>query len=493
MEFWNNIIQTAMLGTSKKQVRPVELNTQLEEVLKVIEESSADKEEQFLQLTAVAYNYRQCGTVALQKPDIQIDVATSEIYPYCSETAFHVLKDILEEENIPLLSLWLEMCMKKQQVVQPVIIPQLFAKAVQQKSLRKPILFCTGNRGLWLSQFNNEWNFGIGATAEELWQTGTTEQRKKALEQLRITDAAKANEWLQQTWKQESANNKAEFLKIMAPTASEADVEWLESLLTDKSQKVKDELLQVLKRIPSSAIIQQYWQIMQQAISITTEKTMLGFSSKKVIHIKLPDVIDEAIFKSGIEKISSQKNITDEAFILYQLMCFIPPHFWEVHLQETPENIIALLRKNDQGKELISAIGLAAGRFKNTTWATHFLHEKGKFYPDLLPLVSNEEREKYLLEHFDKVPDMAINFLTNATEEWSVSLTKKVLQHTIKNIYQYNRSFYNHNIHLFPVAIANELDAFVPTEEYHKSNWDNMKDHIRKLISLKQQTIHTFQ
>jgi Family of unknown function (DUF5691) len=493
MEFWNNIVLTAMLGTGKKQVQPAELNSQLAEVLAVITESSSDKEEQFLQLTAVASNYRQSGTVALHQNDIKTDTAPAEIFPYCSHAASQLLKDILDEENIPLLSLWLVLCMKKQQVVQPLMIPSLLTKAVQQKTLKTPILFCTGKRGAWLSQFNKDWNFGAAATEEELWQTGTTDQRKQVLQNLRATDPAKAREWLQQTWKQESAGNKAEFIKIISPTAAEEDVEWLESILADKSQKVKDETLQVLKRIPSSKIIQQYWQIMEQAISITTEKTMLGLSSKKVVHIKLPDVIDEAIFKSGIEKISSQKNITDEAFILYQLMCFIPPNFWDAHLKETPENIIVLLRKSDQGKALIPAIGLAAGRFKNTTWATHFLHEKSKFYPDLLPLLLNEEREKYLLEHFDKVPEMAINFLTNATEEWSVPLTKKILQHTIKNIYQYNRSFYNRNIHLFPVAITNALDAFVPTEEYHKSTWDNMKDHITKLVSLKQQTIHTFQ
>ena len=482
-----------MLGTSKKQVQPGDLNSQLAEVLAAITENSSDKEEQFLQLTAVASNFRQSGTIALQKTDVTSEVAPAEILPYCSDTAFQLLKDILDEENIPLLSLWLASCQEKKQVVQPVMIPQLFAKAVQHKSLRTQILLCTGNRGMWLSQFNKDWNFGTGVTIEELWQTGTTEQRKQVLQQLRLTDTPKATEWLQQTWKQESANNKAEFLKIIAPTVGEEDVEWLESLLADKSQKVKDELLQALKRIPSSAIIQQYWQIMQQAISITIEKTMLGLSSKKVVQVHLPEVIDEAIFKSGIEKLSGQKNITDEAFILYQLAGFIPPHFWEAYLQETPENIIALLRKNDQGKELIPAIGLAAGRFKNKEWARQFLQDKDKFYPELLPLITNEEREKYLLVHFDKVPEMAINFLSNTNEELSMALTKKILQHTIKNIYQYNRSFYNQNIHLFPVALANELDAFVPTEEYHKSTWDNMKDHIRKLLNLKQQTIHTFQ
>ncbi|MES2774500.1 MAG: DUF5691 domain-containing protein [Bacteroidota bacterium] len=494
MQFWNNIIQNAMLGTSKKQLAATELNDDLANVLSAIKEQQAtDAEEQFLQLVAIASNYRQSGAMPAKEPVAVTTVAEAETYPYCTEVALQLLKDILEEDSYSLLNLWLRLCSSSKQIVHPAIIPKLLAKASQHKALRNAIFFVVGKRGAWLCQFNKNWSFSAAESDEELWQSGTSDQRRQVLQNMRLQDHAKASEWLQQTWKQENANTKVEFLKIIGLNPQETDVAWLETLLTDKSQKVKDEALNVLKQIPSSAIIQQYWQIMKQAISIVTEKTMLGLSSKKALKIELPQNIDESIFKSGIEKLSSQKNISDEVHIMYQLMALIPPSSWEEQLQETPEHILSLFGKSDTGKALVPAIGLAAGRFKNKAWARLFLDDKEKFYPDLLPLISRPEQEQYLMVHFDKDPHLALSFFaSNISEEWSLALATKILRHTVKNIYQYNRAFYEQHIQQIPSAILPVLDTLAPTEEYYLNSWNNIKDHISKLINLKQRTIDTF-
>ena len=68
MEFWDAIINTAMIGTDKKIIGTNELPTEiLEAATLVTENDKIDKEEKFLQLAALAFNFRQCGVVAMQK------------------------------------------------------------------------------------------------------------------------------------------------------------------------------------------------------------------------------------------------------------------------------------------------------------------------------------------------------------------------------------------------------------------------------------------
>jgi uncharacterized membrane protein YdcZ (DUF606 family) len=57
MEFWNNIINTALLGTDKKNINAAELSSALAEVCEQMSANEVlDKEEQFLQIAAVSFN-----------------------------------------------------------------------------------------------------------------------------------------------------------------------------------------------------------------------------------------------------------------------------------------------------------------------------------------------------------------------------------------------------------------------------------------------------
>ncbi|HTE27993.1 hypothetical protein [Flavitalea sp.] len=69
MQFWDTVINTAMRGTDKKQVSADEVPAgPLATAAAIIYANAAkDKEEKFLQLAAVIFNYRQCGGLPLQK------------------------------------------------------------------------------------------------------------------------------------------------------------------------------------------------------------------------------------------------------------------------------------------------------------------------------------------------------------------------------------------------------------------------------------------
>jgi len=207
----------------------------------------------------------------------------------------------------------------------------------------------------------------------------------------------------------------------------------------------------------------------------------------------LPASIPDSIFKSGIEKLSSQKNTSDESFILYQLIGYIPPAFWARHLNCSPAEVIELFKRSDEGKRMFPALGLAVGRFRSADWVTHFINEERSFYSDMIPLLDKKEREKYLMRFIgvDTMTEMAIQLATKEEEEWGIDLAKAIFRQTAKKPYQYNRSFYNQHIDLIPVHIVGELERFTP-EENLRTMWSNMSEYIIKLITLKIQIIKAF-
>lgn len=492
MQFWDTIINTAMMGTDKKQVSIGEVPAGLEEAATIVSENAEnDREEKFLQLAALTLSYRQCGVLPLQK-ELQMIAAPAEEKAYCNAMALQVLKDIISEESIHLLKFWLQHCYDKQQIILPELVPELLAKGAEQKKLQLLIGACCGKRGEWLAIFNPAWNLSSTQTGEELWQTGTPEQRKEILKQTRVTDPTRAREWLQQTWTQEDVNTKTSLLELLAENACEADIPFLESLATEKSKKVKDIAVQLLKRIPASTIVQMYEKALGLAVVIKREKALLGMMSKTTLQCRLPESIDESIYKTGIDKLSNKKELSDDEYVISQLVQAVPPSFWEKHLEMNPEQIIDLFQKDAAGKKIIPSLVNAITCFHDTKWAFYFMQHSQVFYIDIIPLLQAQQQEAYSNKFFDKYPDSIIRFATGRETEWGIELTKNIFRYAAKNPYQYNRSFYNQYIHLVPVQVVAELERCTPPEEHLRVMWSNTSEYIINLITLKIQTIKAF-
>jgi len=493
MEFWNNIINTAMIGTDKKNISAGELPPELEAVAVQIQANEAiDKEEKFLQIACLAFNYRQAGVMPLLKETITISQSPAEEKAHCNASAMQVLKDIQSEESVPLLKFWLQQCDEKNKIVQLEVIPVLLQTGVQQKKLQTLTAACCGKRGEWLSRFNEAWNFSHNQTTEQLWQTGTPEQRRLVFKETRETNPALAREWLAQTWPQEDVATRAAFLEIFAINISEADIIFLESLATEKSKKVKEEALGLLKRIHSSRVVQLYQQVLQQSVELKKEKALLGLSSKLVLHFQLPAAIDESIFKTGIDKLSNNKDFTDDEFIINQLLQSVPPAFLEKHLATDAKTIIEQFQKDTVGKKMVAALIIATTKFNDAKWAVHLMQYSEVFYLDILPLLPVEQQEFYSNKFFEQHADQIIQYAVQRETEWSTALTKNIFRHVAKNPYQYNRSFFNQHIHLFPAPIVDELEKCTPQEEHFRTMWSNSSEYIVKLVSLKIQTLKAF-
>lgn len=483
MQTWDQIINTALLGTDKRTLAAAELPAELAELAAYIQNNTTDKEEQFLQIATLAFNYRQCGVLPLQKEGVTVSKAAVEEKPYSSPLAIQTLRDILESESNSLLQFWLQLCEAAGRIVTPELVPALLTIGTQQKKLQHLVVACCGKRGDWLCQFNPEWNFSTATTQEEIWQTGSAEQRKAVLEQLRKEDPATARAWLLQTWAQEDAATKVEWLMIMATNIGEDDIEFLESLAKEKSKKVKEVALWLLKQIPDSPVVQQYRQVLQKTITI----------GKKGLQIKLPAGLDEHLFKNtGLDKLSNSKDFTDEEFIIFQLVQAVPPTFWETRLDSEPDIIIRSMQKDPIGKKLMPALVQAVVAFRDQRWAMALMQNSQVFYIDIIPLLPVKEQEFYSIRFMDQFSENIIEHAIKREDTWSVDLTRAIFIKTAKSVYQYNRSFYSRYIHCIPVDIVPELEKCAPGEDHLKTTWSNTSEYIITLINLKKQTIQSF-
>ncbi|BAV07776.1 hypothetical protein SAMN05421788_103126 [Filimonas lacunae] len=493
MEFWNQVIQTAMLGTGKQTLTGAQLPAALAKPVEVITANTAiDKEEQFLQLAAMALNYRQSGYMPLQTQEATITIAAAEEKPYCSNAAAVVLKALLEEDNTELLLLWLQSCVQAGQLVPPSLLPALLQQATQHKALRGVLENCMGKRGQWLCGFNTNWHISVAESEEERWQTGTPEQRFRALQQVRSTQPDVAREWLQQTWPQESAATRAELLKALYANLGAADIEWLQSLITDKSKKVKEEAWKMLTRIPQSPIVQQYQQVLQRAVTLGIGKALLGLSSKPLLQVQPPVAVPAVLLESGIAGKTAFTEYTNEEYIIYQLIETVPPDTFTQWWQVTEDKVLEYFQKGDNTSRFIPALATATRRFRSKEWAMAFTRQVPEFYKDFIHLLPAAQQEAYCYKHFQGNEEAVLEVLLQAHETWSVAIAKEICAYTARHTYQYNRSFYSKHIRLLPMALATELEACTPSDVYQRNVWGNTSEHIRHLLQLKQKTTQSF-
>jgi len=489
MEFWNNILNVALLGTSKKQLSSANLTEDFTSLFEYINTTPSDTEEKYLQLATVASNYCQCGTVIRTTEQSPLKIAPFEEKTLCSHSSLSSLNEVLNSENYSLLGLWLEHCQKANQIVSHEMIPNLFSIAETQKNLRDRIKKCSGKRGEWLSHFNPDWSYYKEIASEvDMWQTGTSEQRKQFLKSKRETEPEQGRTLLQQSWNQESANTKTDLLRFLTINISIDDEDWLKTLLNEKSQKVKDEVWDLLKQIPESFIVNQYKSLLEQTLVLKKEKALAGFISKINIEVKAISSIDEKIFQSGIEKLSSSKEISDDEYFVYQLLTYIPPSYLETLFKLSSEDIIEALTKDSIGKKLFPAVINATGRFKDKRWALLLSNQTDKFYHELALLLPSDEQEKYLLNNIDQHPQEVVTFASNRTGEWSAALATRILKFTFSQYYQYNRSFYSKIIYLLPCSLTRQADVLTV-----QGQSESMKEYLLHLLSIKENILRSFE
>jgi hypothetical protein len=490
MQLKEYIINTALIGTDKKSLSVNELPEQLRSSATKLFEKSEDSESLFLKTAALALNYYRGGIEPI-KLNLNVEKAEDETGPYCSDSATAVLKDILEEKYYSLVWFWTKCCVEKNQIVQARLLPKYFEwGASTRKTTIDLFSAAIGKRGIWLAKFKAEWSFVSKAVEEFDWETSGIVNRVKYLEQLRKENSPDAVEKIKQVWKEENAASRAELISALFINLSKSDEEFLVPLLSDKSQKVKEKAFQLIKQIPSSAIIESYKNCVRQSIQITQSK-MLGLISRTTVQVNLK-VSDESIFTTGIQKLSSTKEISDDDFILMQMIAEIPPSFWSEQFAMNTVDVIKAFGK-DELKKFQPSLIKAVVKFNDSNWAKEILENFDAPSVELLQLIHEDERigyaPKFLKENTD---EMIASIRTENLKEWNRKFVKQLLPMLADNPSRYNRVFFENIVIYLPLEIMNDLDDVAATEEWKKGHWNGIKEEVKKLLSLKEQIKKAF-
>jgi hypothetical protein len=493
MNTWEYILNRAMLGTDKSAQGQPELPEVLNETFALVEKlDGLDKEAKFFHQAALAYNYRKSGFQPLLKKDAAVQEAAVETKPYCSDQVLSLLADLLDQDSVSLLQLWMEHCAASEVLIAPEFIPAILDRSRQHPDLKTLAPACIGHRGLWLSSLNPDWeDFNQPALSdEEIWSAGKHQERVALLKRIRQTNPEKARTLLIQTWPAENAAQRLDFLLTMRLNLHEDDLPMLESMLTEKGQKIRDEVLSQIKSVPGSRIVRQYESVLETAVTLRKEKAMLGMVTRNSLKIELADGLPEVLFKTGIDKLAGPKSIyTDGEHIIYQLISSVPPAFWEQQFQTTPGEVFALFEK--QAAKFIPALGQAVSRFKQGHWISYFLGQH-IFYTDFLPMMKPEEQEKYWLKFLDKDHRLILHYAISRKEEWSTGFSLKAFRYLAGDPYTYNKNFYNQHSHLIPVTMLTNLDGYTAQESTMGPAWERNKTHLITLLQLKQQIKQAF-
>ncbi len=486
MESWQQLINTALLGTGRQALPELQASEALyDALLHIRQDTENDREEVLLKSGALLMNFRQAGMMPLELPEATITACLPESKPYCHPDAVSSLTQVLTLGSIALTRLWMEHCANAGCIVPPRLLPILLEEAKGNRKLREPLMACYGNRGQWLAQLNPDWQALLTTDtidiAADAWTTGTLSQRSEVLTKMRETNREEGLRMLIEIWKQENAATKAELMDCLRTGLSAADIAWLQEATTEKSLKVKEKAWKLLRRLPQSDIVQTYWQLIKTAIQAVDGQLITS-------DITLP--LPAEVYQSGIDKLPpSAMNMTDETYQLQQLVAHVPCSFFTAYLEQDLATCLQWLTAAGFEESLLTA----AIRFEEEAWIIAILENTHTFYPDVFHHAPPKVLEAYALRFVDKEGSGVILRMGAAKEEWGITFTQQVFRFIAMHPYSYNMNFFLELAHLLPVAILESDErSYFGDILYNQQAWKNLRDKLFELIRSKAAMLQHF-
>lgn len=483
MQFKNNLINVALLGTERKSFDANDLPEALQAAVQLVQQSDNDTESQFIKTLALALGYLKAGAQPI-KLALERNEAPAETQPICNEKANSILVDFLNAKQYQLAHYWSHHCHKAGQLVSPETLPQYLAWA-KGGGKNEYLEHIVGNRGKWLAPFYPEWQFVNKQDAP--WETATIDERVKLLLNMRQTEPGQARELIQNTWKEENAAGRLALLETLAVGISSTDEEFLQGALTDKSQKVKDLALSYLKLIPTSSILIKYEAVLNSSLQLTHSK-MLGLISKTTITIKLQG-IDDSIYATGISKLSSDKKISDDEQTLSELVAEVHPDFWLKHFGQTELEVTELFKKRKELLPYFPSLCSSVIKFGAGNWFKSLLEHWDDPALELLGLLPPNERRAFAHKFYHQsVSNFVVLLVDNTYSPFSHQLAKTVMGKIALQPTHFSENDLELLIPFLPVTILKELDALPsPVETWYHKTWERHKEFLKTMVPITEQ------
>jgi hypothetical protein len=495
----NKLVTTAIVGTGQVENTNLVTDTPIDALAAQL---PTDNTERSLLLTAGAWAiYRQAGYCAEPAPTLP-QSAPAEVLASCSAKAVHLLASLLQGEHSEILPEALERLQQAHLRLPHDLLPQALAYGTKNKEVRSALVPVLGERGRWLSQFNQEWKWVnqlllqieklLPANVETIWQEGTLDERSMILRNMREVDPARARDWLAEVWKKEKAETRTTLLATFEVNLSLEDEPFLEKALDDRSTNVQSLAVSLLARLPDSALVQR---MQARADAILTY-------TKGKITITALETIDEHWVHDGLDKDGAAKTST-----LQQIISLVIPHHWEERFAMIPEKLVSLLKKDDEST-ILAAWSQATVRHRATNWSPPLLEKwhgslkKSKNYTDLelaiqlLTCLPQQEAENVIAHLLFENPywNSALAVLPRPWSHQFGEACLQALQDHVRTLKKSEPSHYEWNAILDATAIALPESCFdgallpweIPEEEekgwvisYWRSNLTDFSEVLR--------------
>ncbi len=523
--YWNHILNTALLGTDKQTPDIQQLPEIIQATLAKADKS--DKEAYFYTIAALTWQYRRTGILPSKPELMEIKPAVAEEKSYCTNQALIPLKKILSDDNtnLPLLHLWFDKAIAKNWILPPDLLVQILnigsKLKKEEKSIQEKMREVIGKRGLWLQQFNAAWSFLSELDYEKLWEEGKSAERKDAFIYFRKTNPANARELLQQTWESEGIAAKRDLLWEMKTNLHIEDEPFLKEIydnLIKTREKKKDTHTDLLKivvellfMLPDSELSINTFEKVKSYVNVGTGKKLLGLVSGKP-KLELPEKEDD-FFNAGsmsqnfgFDKISNKvKSHTDIEYWFEEFVGLLSPQLWKNYLDKEPQEILTIFREaegftkktEDKKKEVhlfSSAFLGAVYRHKAKNFIPSAISQyKSDLPSNLIQIMSFEEAEKFMLEFGVWDAEQKSNLIEKSQSQWSLPLSERFF----KEIGKQNNYSYGYDKPLIEKAIPfldPKVIKAVPdllreeTPEWQKQQWQTqVVIPLTKMLEIRQE------
>ena len=242
---WDELVAAALIGTDRKPVgagvpegSPAELEAAL---------ATRGVEDRLLGAAAAWTVARRAGAVAAPAAP-GVEPAEEDPRPIAPGAT---LRERLDGHYPSLLGEWLALAAARGLRPPPELVPALLDHAAVEPALQASVGEAAGPLGRWLAERRPHWAFA-GEDVDGVWADGASDERRALLERLRRTDPAAARALLEATFADETWEDRAAFVALLAHGLSDADEPLLERALDDRRKPVREAAAHLLAGLPRS-------------------------------------------------------------------------------------------------------------------------------------------------------------------------------------------------------------------------------------------------
>jgi hypothetical protein len=346
----DELVKVALVGTAKHPQGGRAASAMSDELLTAWQGESA--EGLLLLQAGIEAMHAQAG-IEPTALTAAVDPAPPETAPAGSPRLLGILQNALASDSNELLTEFAALMRSSGLLAPPELLPAMLD--IQEPSLREAVLPVLGERGRWLSQFREAWNWatvgvsamsaGDVASLKRQWEEGNIATRCTVLGRLRRMDVAQARTWLQEVFKQEKPEHRVRLLEQFSSSLDASDETFLEETLTDRSENVRRTAADLLSRLPGSQLAAR---MLERADAI-----LQGEPSKPpAITCTPPTEIDAAWKRDGVpDQVPSGRG--KRSVWVETVLRAVPPDHWVKRFAAEPSVLIETIAADDFGPAVI--------------------------------------------------------------------------------------------------------------------------------------------